>query len=143
MLELNNIDLTADGAAALFIKRETVDVVFAREAGELISREGLNRFDAGDALITGSTGDCWSVSRQRFNAKYSPVAPLRAGDDGCYEAKPVPVLAKRMAEAFCVARCAGGDVLRGAAHDWLVQYGPGDFGIVEAARFQRVYRPLD
>ena len=142
MLELTNIDLTRDDSAALYVKDEAVDVVFANSAGDLISREGPNRFEAGDALITGSTGDRWSVSRSRFDAKYLPVAPAQAGEEGRYRARPLPVLAKQMAEAFGLARSPGGDVLQGLAQDWLLQYAPGDFGIVENARFQRVYRPL-
>ena len=39
-------------------------------------------------------------------------------------------------------RAHGGDLLRGAALDWLLQYAPGDYGIVENARFQAVYRPV-
>ena len=143
MLELKNIDLTRDAAAAVFVKNEVVDVVFAAAAGELISREGPNRFQPGDALITGSTGDRWSVSRSRFDAKYVPVAPVEAGADGRYRSRPVPVLARQMAEAFTLARSSGGDVLQGSAQDWVLQYAPGDFGIVENARFQRVYRPFD
>jgi hypothetical protein len=142
MLELNNIDLTRDAAAAAFVKDEVVAVAFAASDGELTSREGANRYAAGDALITGSTGDRWSVSRDRFEAKYLPVAPAQAGDDGRYRARPVPVLAKQMSEDFSVARCAGGDVLRGAAHDWLLQYAPGDFGIIADDRFRRVYRKV-
>ncbi|MDP2825369.1 MAG: PGDYG domain-containing protein [Sulfuritalea sp.] len=103
MLELKNIDLTRDNAAARFVKHEVVDVVFAATAGELISREGPNRFEAGDALIAGSTGDCWSVSRSRFDAKYVPVAPAQAGADGRYQARPLPVLAKQLVEAFSLA----------------------------------------
>jgi len=142
MLELKNIDLTSDASAAPFIKDEVVEVAFARNAGELISREGPNRFQAGDALITGSTGDCWSVSRSRFDAKYLPVAPVEAGEDGRYRSRPVPVLARQMAEAFTLARSSGGDVLQGRARDWVLQYAPGDFGVVEDARFRKVYRPL-
>jgi hypothetical protein len=142
MLELKNIDLTSDASAAPFIKDEVVEVAFAGNAGELISREGPNRFQAGDALITGSTGDCWSVSRSRFDAKYMPVAPVEAGEDGRYRSRPVPVLAMQMAEAFTLARSSGGDVLQGHAHDWVLQYAPGDFGVVEDARFRKVYRPL-
>jgi len=142
MLQLKTIDLTTDPSAALFVKDEVVDVVIAKTGGELISREGPNRFEAGDALITGSTGDRWSVSRGRFDEKYFPAVPASAGEDGRYRSRPVPVLAKQMAEAFTLARSAGGDVLQGLAHDWLLQYAPGDFGIVENARFQRVYRPL-
>lgn len=142
MIEFRNIDLGRDAAARSYVKDEVVDVVFAVAAGELISREGPNRYAAGDALVTGSTGDRWSVSRERFDAKYLALAPLQAGRDGRYRARPVPVLAKQVAEGFSIARRAGGDLLRGKAQDWLLQYAPGDFGIVEDARFRRVYRPL-
>jgi hypothetical protein len=143
MLELKDIDLTQDTAAGLFVKDEIVDVVFARAAGDLLSRVGLNRFEAGDALITGSTGDRWSVSRNRFDAKYLPVEPLQAGEDGRYRARQVPVLARQMHEAFTLARSSGGDVLHGLARDWVLQYAPGDFGVAENARFQAVYRAID
>jgi hypothetical protein len=53
------------------------------------------------------------------------------------------VLAKPMTVAFTVARSAGGDVLRGEPGDWLVQYAPGDHGVVARARFERVYRLLE
>ncbi|MBK9020950.1 MAG: PGDYG domain-containing protein [Sulfuritalea sp.] len=140
--ELNNVDLASDPEAGWFAKDEVVIVVFALAAGELSSHEGLNRYAVGDALVTGSTGDRWSVSRARFDARYLPVTPLRAGDDGYYRSRPIPVRAKQMAASFAVARSAGGDLLHGAAQDWLLQYAPGDFGIVEQARFAKVYRPL-
>jgi hypothetical protein len=143
MLKLESLDLTRDGGAALYVKQEVVTVAFARGDGELISREGPNRYRAGDALITGSTGDRWSVSRDRFDAKYEPLTPTQAGTDGPYRAKPVPVLAKQIAEPFTMARCAGGDVLSGAAQDWVLQYAPGDYGVVENARFIRVYRAIE
>jgi hypothetical protein len=116
-----------------------VTVEFAAEAGELQSAVGTNRYAAGDALLTGSTGDRWCVSRTRFDAKYQAEAP-RSGAAGLYRNRPVPVIAKRMTDAFSVARSAGGDVLRGAAGDWLVQYAPGDHGIVAGQRFAAVYR---
>ena len=140
MLQLKNIDLTRDGSAAVFVKDELVDVAFAKAAGELVSREGPNRFQAGDALITGSTGDRWSVSRDRFDAKYLPVAPVKAGKDGRYRSKPLPVLARQIGEAFTLARSSGGDVLHGKARDWVLQYAPGDFGVIDNTRFEKVYR---
>jgi len=142
MLELADIDLTADPAANRYVKDEEVAVAFAKSAGELVSREGPNRYAAGDALITGSTNDRWSVSRSRFDEKYMPVPPLTNGEDGRYNARPVPVLARQMGEDFTITRSQGGDVLRGVAGDWLLQYAPGDYGIVENARFERVYRQL-
>ena len=140
MLVLDNIDLATDPAAAWYLKDEIVAVIFAVNDGELISREGPNRYQEGDALITGSTGDRWSVSRDRFNAKYQPLPPCTAGENGDYRARPLPVLAKQIAQPFSVSRSAGGDVLMGVANDWVLQYAPGDYGLVENARFKQVYR---
>lgn len=136
MTLLENIDLRHDAAAALYVKEETVQVEFAAEPGELISREGPNRYRVGDAIVTGSTGDRWCVSRDRFDARYEAV-PDRPG---AYRNKPVPVLAKEMPAPFSMARSACGDVLHGKAGDWLMQYAPGDYGITERARFLAVYR---
>ena len=140
---LDNVDLAADKSAAQYVKDELVNVTFATAAGQLISREGPNQFRRGDALISTLGGDKWSVSRNRFDAKYEPLPPLNAGDDGRYRSKPIPVLAKQMQAAFTIARCKGGDVLHGLAHDWLLQYAPGDYGIVGNDRFQQVYRLHD
>ncbi len=142
MLEFRQIDLRTDPAAAWFVKEEIVAVRFAAADGELISREGPNRYRQGDALITGSTGDRWSVSRERFDGKYQPLPPLQHGEDGRYQARPLPVLARQVTEPFTVSRSAGGDLLRGVAMDWLLQYAPGDYGLIENARFQQVYRRL-
>ena len=148
-LKLENPDLAADGGACWAVKDEVVTVVFAEAAGALQSAVGLNRYRAGDALVTGSTGDRWCVSRERFDAKYQPDAPgpnrpkALPAEAGWYRNRPVPVLAKRMTVAFNIERSAGGDELHGAAGDWLLQYAPGDHGIVAAARFERVYRVLE
>jgi PGDYG protein len=143
MLTLTYIDLTSDPQAAPHIKNEVVQVRFAEMEGELMSREGPNRYTTGDALITGSTGDQWCVSRNRFDQKYSPVSPLEHGIAGQYRNCPLPVLAKQMLQAFTAARSTGGDILSGAAGDWLVQYAPGDYGVVESTRFKSVYRPYN
>lgn len=138
---LTHIDLRTDPAAAPYQKHEVVQVAFATAAGELISLEGPNRYQPGDAIVTGSTGDRWVVSRERFDARYQPLQAGMHGQDGAYQNIPGVVLAKRMDEAFSIARSAGGDVLHGAAGDWLMQYAPNDYGIVQQARFAQVYRP--
>lgn len=143
MLELKNIDLTTDPAAARYVKSEIVGVAFAQQDGELVSLEGPNRYRVGDALITGSTGSRWSVARDRFDAKYAAVPPTAAGADGRYGARPIPVLAKQIPAAFTAARSAGGDVLHGNAGDWLLQYGPGDFGVAGQRRFMQVYSRME
>lgn len=141
MLALQNIELRNDAQAHPYIKNETVAVEFATAAGELMSREGPNRYLPNDAIVTGSTGDRWCVSRARFAAKYEAVAPTLFGESGAYRNKPIPVLAKQMTEAFTLARSSGGDVLRGGSGDWILQYAPGDYGVVEQARFASVYKP--
>jgi uncharacterized protein (DUF2237 family) len=140
LLKLENPDLTHDPHACRVEKDEVVAVEFAVAAGLLHSAVGPNRYAAGDALLTGSTGDRWCVSRARFDAKYRPEPGTAAGRAGSYRNIPIAIRAKRIAEPFCVARSAGGDVLRGNAGDWLVEYAPGDHGIVAADRFDSVYR---
>jgi hypothetical protein len=142
-LHLDNPDLAGDPAARRAAKDETVQVTFASQNGSLVSAVGRNHFLTGDALITGSTGDRWCVSRERFDAKYLAVPPTQPGAAGAYRNRPVTVLAKQMHQPFSVLRQAGGDVLSGSAGDWLLQYGPGDHGIVDRARFARVYRIIE
>lgn len=132
--------MTADPDARRAAKDERVSVEFAAKAGELTSAVGVNRYSAGDALITGSTRDRWCVSRDRFDAKYEPEPCTVHGRAGEYRNRPAVVLAKRMNQPFSVAREAGGDSLSGNAGDWLIQYAPGDYGIVERPRFEAVYR---
>ena len=142
-LPLQDLDLTGNIDAVWAVKDERVIVEFALAAGALESAVGTNRYAAGDALITGTTGDRWCVSRDRFDAKYVAEAPTQDGQPGSYRNRPIPVRARRMDTPFEVRRSAGGDVLRGDAGDWLVQYAPGDHGIVAQDRFARVYRVLN
>jgi hypothetical protein len=142
MIELTQLDLRGDPAAQRVVKDETVTVEFAAVAGELMSLEGPNRYSPRDALVTGSTGERWVVSRERFDPKYVPAdAGLAHGEPGRYRNVPSIVLAKRMDEPFTIRRAAAGsDRLTGAAGDWVMQYAPGDYGVVQAARFAKVYR---
>ncbi|WP_440468647.1 PGDYG domain-containing protein [Pseudomonas sp. YH-1] len=144
MIELTQLDLRSDPAAQRVVKDETVAVEFATTAGELMSLEGPNRYAVGDAIISGATGERWVVSRQRFDPKYRPAdTGLAHGEPGAYRNVPSPVLARRMDEPFTLLRSAGGDRLSGSAGDWVMQYAPGDYGVVKAERFAKVYRLAD
>jgi hypothetical protein len=140
MLKLSQPDLASDPAARRVVKSEVVNVEFAAVAGELMSLEGPNRYAPGDAIVTGASGERWVVSRDRFDAKYLPEGGIAHGEPGMYRNRPSVVLAKQMTEAFSIARSASGDVLTGDAGDWVMQYAPGDYGVVKAARFAKVYR---
>jgi len=142
MLKLSQPDLATDSAARRVVKNEAVAVEFAAAAGELMSLEGPNRFATGDAIVTGASGERWVVSRERFDAKYAPEGGIAQGEPGTYRNKPSVVLAKQMHEPFSIARSAAGDVLTGEAGDWVMQYAPGDYGVVKAARFAKVYREM-
>jgi hypothetical protein len=142
MRNLGSPDLSSDPEARSYIKDEQVLVEFAAQSGSLESAVGLNHYEINDALIQGSTGDRWCVSRDRFDAKYLPCDGIAAGMPGTYRNRPIPILAKQIHESFSVARVAGGDLLKGLPGDWLVEYGPGDYGLVDRVRFERVYRPL-
>jgi hypothetical protein len=143
LLELSAVDLRTDSAAASYVKHEIVGVQFATVAGVLISRVGPNHYEAGDALVTGLDGDRWCVSRDRFDLKYEVIGGGSHGQNGRYQNKPVPVLARQMSESFRCQRTSGGDWLQGQAGDWLLQYAPGDHGVAAQARFAQVYRPLN
>ncbi|QRY82230.1 PGDYG domain-containing protein [Pseudomonas sp. PDNC002] len=144
MIELNQLDLSTDTTAQRVIKDETVAVEFALAPGELMSLEGPNRYAVGDAIISSATGERWVVSRERFDPKYLPAdAALAHGEPGTYRNRPSVVLARRMDEPFTLLRSSGGDRLTGAAGDWVMQYAPGDYGVVKAERFAKVYRLAD
>lgn len=144
MIELTQLDLRSDPAAQRVVKDETVTVEFAAAPGELMSLEGPNRYSVGDAIISGATGERWVVSRERFDPKYRPAdASVAHGEPGAYRNIPSPVLARRMDEPFSLLRSMGGDRLTGAAGDWVMQYAPGDYGVVKAERFAKVYRLAD
>src|SRR5450631_1886177 len=143
VIYLDAPDLDSDIDAVWAVKDELVTVEFAVAIGTLESAVGTNRYAPGDALLTGSTGDRWCVSRARFDAKYRAEPPTLAGHSGRYRNLPLAVRAKRVAVPFTVARAAGGDLLSGTAGDWLMQYAPGDYGIVVRDRFVSVYRVLD
>lgn len=144
MIELTQLDLRTDPAAQRVVKDETVTVEFAAAAGELMSLEGPNSYAVGDAIVSGATGERWVVSRERFDPKYRPAdTTLAHGKPGAYRNIPSPVLARRMDEPFTLLRSAGGDRLTGSAGDWVMQYAPGDYGVVKAERFAKVYRLAD
>jgi hypothetical protein len=140
---LLDVALRSDPEARRATKDETVDVTFAGAPGAVTSEVGANRYSVGDALLRGATGDTWSVARATFDAKYDALPGTTPGSAGRYRNRPSIVYAKRMSTAFSIVRRPSGDRLDGAAGDWLVEYAPGDHGIVAAARFAAVYRLIE
>lgn len=116
-----------------------VDVRFTPTACTVKTREGLVQALPGDAIITGTSGDQWRVSRLHFAEKYRPVPPLQAGDDGRYTSLPNRIMAVQVQEPFDVLLADGVSRLSGQPNDWLVDYGDGSLGIVAEPIFATTY----
>lgn len=120
-----------------------VDVRFADQTDVIETHEGVVQARTGDAIVTGTRGDRWRVSRSRFPDKYAPRAPTEPGEAGSYVSRPYRVLARPMDEPFEVWLADGVSKLSGDAGDWLVDYGDGSLGIVSAAVFVDTYEILE
>jgi hypothetical protein len=93
-----------------------LDVHFARERDLLRADAPYNKghihtretpkgdlgvvFGAGDAIVTGTHGETWPITRKTFETTYSPIAGGRMETDGKFFKKPAPVLAVQMDEPF-------------------------------------------
>lgn len=119
-----------------------VHVRFSAEDCTIGTNEGLVHARAGDAILTGIAGEHWRVSRLHFDAKYDPVAPTIAGEDGLYRSRCIRILARKMPAHFQVDLADGRSRLSGRPGDWLVDYGDGSLGIVSPGIFATTYELL-
>jgi PGDYG protein len=120
-----------------------IDVRFTPVACTVQTSEGLVHAAPGDAIITGTAGEHWRVSRARFPDKYRPVPPTVAGESGRYMSLPNRILAVPMTQAFEVQLADGLSRLSGRAGEWLVDYGDGSLGIVSEDIFATTYEIID
>jgi hypothetical protein len=133
-------DLRADPAAIAVIKKPLpVSVHFAERPGICETLEGPVQYRDGDAILTGMEGEQWPVRRETFDASYQPVPPTVSGENGEYVKRPVTVLARKLERSLAVAVGWQDDPIVGHAGDWVLQYGPDDYGIVSASIFEKTY----
>ena len=105
------------------------------EDGETIeTKEGPVNANAGDAVMTGTEGEQWPIPRESFEQTYDILEP------GVAAKKDIPVFAKEMQEPFQVKVTWSDDLLQGEPGDFLVQYGPGDYGVVGREIFRKTYK---
>jgi hypothetical protein len=122
---------------------QQIDVRFATTTCILKTREGEVHARPGDAIITGTAGEHWRVSRARFAEKYRPVPPTLAGQPGRYESLPNEIVALLMQEPFEVLLADGISRLQGRPGDWLVDYGDGSLGVVSPGIFATTYERMN
>jgi hypothetical protein len=116
-----------------------VQVNFTSTACTVQTSEGLVHARPGDAIVTGGGGERWRVSRSHFAAKYQPLAPTVAGQDGRYVSIGNRIVAVPMSDAFEVELADGISRLKGRPGDWLIDYGDGSLGVVSKAAFANTY----
>jgi len=144
MINGNDFDLEKHSGSLSVQKRAVpVEVRFAGSDGICITKEGDVSYKAGDAIMTGVEGEQWPIERAKFDATYEPIAPTNAGEDGSYSKKPTTVYALQMNELFYVDVSWGAGRLEGEPGDWLLQYGPGDYGVVSKSIFEKTYDILN
>lgn len=80
-----------------------------------------------------------STPASAFKGTYEP--PDKSA--GLHSRRDVEVLARQMNQAFTVNVSWSNEPLVGKPGDWLVQYGKGDFGIVDRQVFKETYRILN
>ena len=93
--------------------------------------ESINK--AGDAIMTGTEGEQWPIPAEKFAQTYDDLG------DGTAAKKNIPVFAMEMHEPFQVKVSWSDDLLQGEVGDYLVQYGPGDYGVVGREIFGKTY----
>lgn len=120
------------------LERE-IDVRFTPIECTIETKEGVVHARSGDAIITGTAGEHWRVSRAHFAGRYRPVPPTVAGEAGRYVSLPNRILAVPMSESFEVLLADGVSRLQGRPGEWLVDYGDGSLGIVSQSIFDSTY----
>jgi len=115
------------------------EIRFATEPGVMETREGPVRYAVGDALVTGSGGECWPVDRAKFEGLYAPLEGGEMGVDGTFRKLSGDALAFQLKESRPVPLSSGRGILYGNAGDWIVDYGLGDLAAISAAAFDSYY----
>ena len=91
-------------------------------------------YKKGSAIMNNGKGKLWAIPPDDFKRTYTI-------DPGGKTATPVPQrrYAVQMREPFSVKPSWSDVPLHGKAGDFLVQYGPGDYGAVDADEFKKTY----
>ncbi|MCH9633013.1 MAG: hypothetical protein S4CHLAM6_13640 [Chlamydiae bacterium] len=117
-------------------KNIVLDFEYAAKSGEIQTLEGKVACAAGDAIMTGTQGERWPISKDTFTATYNVV------EEGKASKKKIVLYVYQMKEIFKVKVSWSNSLLEGKADDYLVQYGPNDFGVVEKEIFKETYEVI-
>ena len=134
--DCNGMDLENETDVFMVMKKPIpLKVEFAKQDGVCRTKEGDVRYLEGDAIVTGTHGEQWPIPIAKFKDTYQPVD----AENSLYAKKPMHSLAKQMSVQFSVNVSWSNDPILGKPGDWLLQYGKGDFGIVDKDIFDETY----
>ena len=108
----------------------------SKEKQTIETKEGKVTAYPGDAIMTGTQGEKWPIEKENFENTYT-VLP----ESNTAIKNKITVKAKQFNEPFSIEikRNENPQTLTGKPGDWLVEYGPNDFGIVEEKIFKETY----
>ena len=128
----DNPDLSQDGFQTAK-KPIPLEFRYAETDETIETKEGPVGANAGDAIMTGTEGEQWPIPAEKFAQTYDDLG------DGTASKKNIPVFAIEMSKPFQVKVSWSNDLLQGERGDYLVQYGPGDYGVVGREIFGKTY----
>lgn len=129
-------DLSNDPASfKCFKKPIPLEFRIAQGPEQVKTKEGPVDAKAGDYIMTGTKGENWPIPGDQFN--YDILT--QDGNTGTAAKKKIIVSAKEMNEPFEVKVSWSSSTLKGKPSDYLVQYGPGDYGVVDREIFEETY----
>lgn len=123
----------ATNSIRVFKKPIVLKFEYSTKNQTIMTKEGPATCSVGDAIMTGTKGERWPIKREDFLRTYTLT-----GTNQCYK-KPIEVRAIKLNFPFKVKVAWSKSMLTGKPGDILVQYGPGDFGIVSAEIFAETY----
>jgi PGDYG protein len=138
----HNTNLDCDNEATKWRRKAlALSVEFASTNGVLATLEGPVRFEAGDALITGTRGERWPVSASQFPLLYEPSqVDQNALESGIFKRRQTTVYAKQIPFEFSVITDTDAKAkLFGKANDWLIQQSNLQINIVANDIFLDLY----
>ena len=110
----------------------------AKEVEVVETLEGKVTAQIGDAILTGTKGECWPIPASKFETTYD-----FSKETGICSKKPMIVQAERMTEAFEVKVSWTNEPLKGEPGGYRLIYGDNDFGVVDATIFAETYEILN
>jgi len=139
--ETENPELSQDSEAfETFKKALPLHFRVADDEETIQTKEGPVNARAGDYIMTGTESENWPIPAAKFEETYDILSTYDKNPvKGEAAKKKILVFAKQMSEPFQVKVSWSSDLLSGDVDDYLVQYGPGDYGVVGREIFEKTY----